>query len=275
MNVIDNRFKNATVLMTGGACLILVVNHLVNISATGLESPIPGFYHLAGIAYSVLCLWMGMILRQWLRNPRWWVQALVACLAVFCLYKYRHPLYLYWNLYPYLYLMLICLGYLVPDRITAPAGRSRGWGYLGLLLISVFCYTATSVVLNRLNWLTGSTLPEHQDMLSLMLTLTRDAEPMLVVLTLYFIILFSFSKTGQWLGERSWFRGIILVPTVFVFIGTLGNMIIRGTLFSTPIFLFLVQPVTIYLLVVLWRASAKLFKGVNQDYPTWKDIFMI
>ncbi len=258
MKAMDNRFKNASVLMAGFSCLVVVVNHLINTATTGLESPVPGFYHLAGMAYFVLCLWTGMTLRQWLRNPRWWVQALVGALAVFCLYKYRHLLYFYWESYSFLYLALIGLGYLVPERMTLPAGRSRGWGYLALLLVTLFCYVSSSVVMNRLQWLAGSLLPEHHDMLTLMLTLVRNAEPLMVVLALYFVVLFAFSKAGQWVGGRSWFRGIVLVPAVLTFIGTLGEMLAWSRLFSTHTFHFLVQPITVCLPALLVRLKGRL-----------------
>ena len=244
-------FKNASFLMTGGACLVMLFNHILNMASSISRPLVPGFGHLAGLCIPALCLWFGMSVREWLKNPRWWVQASLLCIAVFCLYMYRHELYASWRTGAYLYAALICLGYLVPRRMICAARRNRGWEYLVFMLLAAFCYTAAHVVESRLEWLTGSYLPEHHDMLRLMLTLMKDTEPLMVILTLYFVLLFSFSKAGQWLGERDWFRGIVIVPAMYLFFISVSNLFFRAD--WTAFISFLVQPVTVCLVFIIVR----------------------
>ena len=37
----------------------------------------------------------------------------------------------------------------------------------------------------------------------------------------------------------------------------------------------LVQPISVYLMIVIWRLAVKLCKGAKQDCPSWKDVFKI
>lgn len=208
-----------------------------------------------GLCIPVLCLWFGLTLRMWLKSPKWWLQALIMFLAAFCLYKYRHLLFAYWRAFPYLYTALICLGYLVPRRMIRAAQRNRGWEYLAFMFLSAFCYTSMHVVESRLEWLTGSYLPEHQDMLRLMLTLMKYVEPLMIILSLYFVMLFSFSKAGQWLGERDWFRGIVIVPAVYLFFVSISNLFFYTD--WTNFIRILVQPVTACLAGLVVRGVRK------------------
>ena len=251
-------YKNASFLMAGGACLLMLAGHLINkIVPFPYSDPlVPGLGHLLGLCMPVLCLCFGLTLRMWLKNPKWWLQTLIMCLAVFCLYKYRHLLFAYRMAFPYLYTALICLGYLVPRRMICTAQRNRGWEYLAFMLLAAFCYTAAHVVESRLEWLTGSYLPEHQDMLRLMLTLMKDVEPLMVILVLYFVLLFSFSKAGQWLGERDWFRGIVIVPAVYLFFVSISNLFFYTD--WTNFIRILVQPGTVGLAVLAAHGVKKL-----------------
>lgn len=253
-------FKNASFLMAGGACLLMLVGHLINktVSYPYSDPLVSGLGHLLGLCIPVLCLWFGLSLRMWLKNPKWWLQALLLCFTAFCLYKYRHDLFAYWKAFPYLYSALICLGYLVPRRMICAARRNRGWEYLVFMLLAAFCYTAANVVESRLEWLTGSYLPEHHDMLRLMLTLMKDAEPLMAILTLYFVLLFSFSRAGQWLGERDWFRGIVIVPAVYLFFISVSNLFFRAG--WTAFISFLVQPVTVCLVFIIVRLVGRYWK---------------
>lgn len=251
-------FKNASYLMAGGACMVMLIGHIFN-SASSLSEPIvPGFRHLTGLCIPVLCFWFGMAVRALSKAPLRWAQILLPFLSVFCLYKFHHELYAAWRSVAYLYVALICIGYLVPRKVLFEAHRRKGWEYLALLLLAASCYAAVSVVRFRLEWLTGSYIPEHQDMLRLMLTLMRDIGPLLVILVLYFVIMFSCSRFGQWLGERSWFRGIVLVGAVFQFIVSISNLIIRTS--WADFIIILVQPVTVGLAVLLARGLKKLRK---------------
>lgn len=255
-------YKNASCLMAGGSCLLMLVGHLINKTVPNPygDPLVPGLSHLLGLCILVLCLWFGLTLRMWLKNPKWWLKTLILCLAAFCIYKYRHDLYAYWRAFPYMATAIICLGYLVPEKITRTAQGNRGWEYLIFILVTTFCYTAAHVVESRLEWLTGSYLPEHHDMLRLMLTLMKDIEPLMIILVLYFVLLFSFSKAGQWLGAQKWFFWLASIAAIVCFVSvctrmnSFGPISYRGSLFL----MLLVQPVTIYILVVLYRICRRI-----------------
>ena len=103
--------------------------------------------------------------------------------------------------------------------------------------------------------------------------------PLASIPPLIMTVEFSFSKAGQWLGSRKWFLWLSVPAAVYCFFGALTSLP-YGFWFDFSfhtgrwIMLF-VQPVTVYLLVVLGRALARLIKAARQDCPNWKDIFTI
>ena len=101
-------------------------------------------------------------------------------------------------------------------------------------------------------------MPEHEDMRALIETLLVIAEPMMLIITAYFVVQFSFSRIARNLGSRSWFMGTVAVPCVYVFIFSALRVLrhsgaILGGLRYDPLPLFIVQPVTIYLAISLIR----------------------
>ena len=92
-----------------------------------------------------------------------------------------------------------------------------------MILLSVFCYTAQTTVKNRLLW--GAVIPEHPDMEIMMETILVNAEPLMVIITTYFVAQFAFSEVGQMLGSQVWFRGIVAVPCLYAFFGYLSRLI--------------------------------------------------
>ena len=228
MKALNKEFKNASVTLIGGVGALMIIGNLIR-----REDPwngmafIPGLSFLMGLGWPVLCIWAGMLLRQWFKNPRWWVQALIVCATVFFLYKSRHSL-AWWNTEPFLYLMCVGVGYLVPEGLVSAASSRKGWEYLMLLLAAAFCYTATSVVAGRLQWHPWAFGVEHEDMKSLTQRLLLDCEPLLVMLAGYFAVMFSFSQVGQWLGNRDWFRGIGATLTIILFLASLSNSVSIG-----------------------------------------------
>ncbi len=223
MKALNKEFKNASVTLIGGVGALMIIGNLIR-----REDPwngmafIPGLSFLMGLGWPVLCIWAGMLLRQWFKNPRWWVQALIVCATVFFLYKSRHSL-AWWDTEPFLYLMCVGVGYLVPEGLVSAASSRKGWEYLMLLLAAAFCFTAMSVVSGRLQWHPWAFGAEHEDMKSLTQRLLLDCEPLLVLLAGYFAVMFSYSQAGQWLGGRDWFRGISAVLVIIMFLASLSN----------------------------------------------------
>lgn len=274
MKVLNSDFKNASVVLTGGVGLLMIVGGLIRQAAPFEEmSPVPGLSFLMGLGWPVLCIWVGMLLRQWFRSPRWWVQALVAGAAVFCLYEARHSL-TWWDTDPYQYMMCIGVGYLVPNGLVAAASGRKGWEYLMLLLAAAFCYTAVSVVSGRLQWHPWAFGPEHEDIKRLAQWLLLNCEPLLVLQAGYFAVMFSFSRSGQWLGSRAVARGItaaLLFLMFFASLGALWGLWLGNSAFGAYFLHSLVQPGAFYLIIVICRIIRKLGK----KELTWKEVFAI
>jgi len=270
MEEMKSRYLNASILLAGGACLAAFINVLVN-AASLYESALPGWSFMCGLCTPILCIWVGLLLRLRFRTPRWWVQVLVLLAVLFFLYRFRHFLnyWFWWKSNPNLYLAMLGIGYLVPLGMLEEARRRKGWEYLVMLLLSVFCYTAVAVVNSRLHYMTQ--MPELQEMELLMERLANDAEPLLVILAAYFAFMFSFSGLGQLLGGKAWFRGLVAVPAVCTFVMTLGNAAFhRWGYFLIPL---LVNPITVYLAVVLGRLIKRKRTGGNPG--PWKDLFKL
>lgn len=274
MNGMDKSFKNASVVLTGGTCMVILVNLLVSHASNYDQPLVPGWPNLSGLGIPMLSFWLGLLLRRKSR-PRPWLLTAVILSVLLCLYGYLHELDFRWKSLTFLYLAAAGAGYLAPPRLASDAGKTDGWVFLVLLLLSAFCFTAMAVVLGRLRWILGSYLPEHQEMVRLMTALVQSAEPFIMVIFLYFSLMFSFSRTGQWLGRRAWLRGIVSVPILVTFIASVANL--PGYYYpgytSAGWIRLLVQPLTIYMAVILRRAFRKIIgkkKGVS-----WKEIFSI
>lgn len=60
------QYKNASLIVCGAMCAILMVNNLVGkMSGWNEPSVIPGFWAMAGLCYPLLYCWLGVLLRAW------------------------------------------------------------------------------------------------------------------------------------------------------------------------------------------------------------------
>lgn len=271
MRQLSDYFKNASFLLCGAACTLLAINNAFNRIHPYEELPaIPGFGYTLGICWAALFLWAGMLLRQRWPALRWWIQLPVLALALFCLYMYRHDEWITYTSLPYLYLSLIGAGFLIPPKALEREGGKSGWIDLALLLVSAFCYTAVAVAQGRLQS-TSPFMYQYKDMERLLVWLMNNALPLALFLALYFAVRFSISREGQWLGRQEWFKVVSCASFVITFLSSLS----RYWFPWTDLLRFLVQPATIYLLVVVRRSVAKLFNKRAGEYPTWIDILKI
>lgn len=259
MKTLSKEFKNASVTLTGGAGLLLILGNMIRWAVPYEEmSPVPGLSFLTGLAWPVLCIWTGLLLRQWLTHPRRWVQAVVAVATVFFLYEARHSL-VWWETLPCQYLMCIGAGFLLPEEAMAPASGQKGWVYAILLMAAAFCYTAVCVVAQRIQWHPWAFGPEHEDMKRLVQWLLLNCEPLLVLAAGYFAVMFAYAGIGQWIGSRGGVRGIAAALVALLLLANLGNLIPIGfhSVFWTYSLRTVVTLGAVYLFYRLWKEDAK------------------
>lgn len=251
MEEIKNRYENASVVIAGAACFPVLF--------AGLH--FSGWHYILGYGYPILCFWIGLILGSCIKKSRWWVNLLILCVTLIGLIGYRQVMdhgYQFVHTAT-MFLLFAGSGFLFPSGEVRREGTCKGAGYLLFLSSLVFCQVSVSVIHSRLT--SGMLIPEHQDMERLMENLSGDAELLLLLMMLYGLVLFSFSKAGQWLGGRSWFRGIVLVPVIisffvafFRFRGIRFGVLIRNPSSRVEYLIpFLVQPLTIYLVMFFCR----------------------
>lgn len=271
-------YTNASVVICGAVCTILMANNLLGrMSGWNEPSVFPGFGKMTGLCYPILYFWLGMLIRSLKREPKWWFQLIVAGVSAFCLYRYRHFAENWW-FSGFLYLTMAGIGYLIPPLTIKASSQNHGWISLALIALSVYCYTALTTVKDRLLW--GPIIPEHPDMEAMMEVILVNAEPMMVIIATYFAVQFAFSHIAQSIGSKSWFKGIVAIPCVYVFLGSVSRLFSFRLFFMVnyvyfcPLMWFIVQPITIYLVVFVVRLSRESRKQ-KEDRRSWKEIAKI
>lgn len=250
-------YKSASLIVYGALCAVLMVNNIAGWRLDYMRrSELPGFWAMSEMCSPILYCWLGLLLRYWKPNPKCWMQLIVAGISIYgiCSYLVFEG---DWRHYGPLFLGMAGIGYLIPPEALKKATRNSGWISLVMVAISVFCYTAVNLSMQRLLARIGL-MPGHEDMRKLIENLLVIAEPMILIITAYFVVQFSFSRIARNLGSRSWFIGTVAVPCVYVFIcSTLrmlrySSLIMRGLRYD-PLPYFIVQPITIYLAISLIR----------------------
>lgn len=149
------------------------------------------------------------------------------------------------------------IGYLVSPVALENSSRNKGWISLIMVALSAFCYTTLAVAMQRLQ--KGPLMPEHEDMQEMLATISMIAEPLMAIIVAYFVVQFSFSRIAQDLGSQSWFIGVVAVPCVYTFIASVLRLLrpwwtfCVDSMFYSPVLWFIVQPVTVYLAISLFR----------------------
>lgn len=268
-------YTNASVIIGGAICTVLMANNIIGrLSDWDEPSVFPGFGIMCGVCFPILYFWVGTLLRTWKKDPKWWLQVFVAGLTIYGLYFYRHYAE-NWGYADALYLSMAGIGFLIPPKILLSSTQNRGWISLGMILLSVFCYTALTTVKDRLLW--GPIIPEHPDMELMMETILVNAEPLMVIIVTYFVAQFAFSSIAQNLGSQVWLRWIVAVPCLYTFIGYLSRLLPRPFYFAinyvyySPLMWFIVQPITIYLVVFFIRLIRERRKK-KEDRISWKEL---
>ena len=265
-------YTNASVIIGGTVCSLMMANSILGrMSDWNEPSVFPGFRMMCGLCFPILCFWVGLLLRTWIKDPKWWLQTLLVGVAIFCLYRYGHFTE-NWGYSDVLYVSMAVTGFLIPPKTILSASQNKGWISLVLIALCAFCYTALTTVKNRLLW--GPLIPEHPDMEWMMEQIMVSAEPLMAMITIYFVAQFSFSKVAQKLGSQPWFRGIVAVPCIYTFLGCfsrLFTMRMFGLAYS-PFMRFIVHPITIYLIVFCSRLIREHRRKGKEKRRSWKEL---
>ena len=275
MKHINSSLRNASVLLAGGACLVPVLTRIF--SPFGLL-PVRGAWLASMLVIPLLCLWCGMLLHYRVGGKaRLWLQAVAGLTAAFMFYLSRHTVNA-----PSLseiastYLFAFFLGVVLPWDHLRENGDHFGVKATVLCVLTALSYTALYVVWQRLDC---KMQPRFADMEQFLLVLTTNMLPLAMVPPLLFATEFSFSKAGQWLGSRKWFLWLAVPAALYCFLGAWFHRpwgIALDLYWETArLIRLLVQPITVYLMIVIGRLVVKLCKGAKQDCPSWKDIFTI
>lgn len=269
-------YTNASIIIGGAVCLVLMANNIIGrMSDWNEPSVFPGFRIMCGLCFPILYFWIGTLLRNWIKDPKWWFQILIAGASIYGMYFYRHYAE-NWGYADALYLSMAGIGFLIPPKILLSSSQNRGWLSLVMILLSSFCYTALTTVKDRLLW--GPIIPEHPDMELMMETILVNAEPLMVIVATYFVAQFAFSEVGQKLGSLVWFRRIVAVPCIYVFLGYFSRLLTTRMFFFaisyvyySPLMWLIVQPITIYLVVFLYRLIKERRKK-KEERVGWKEL---
>ena len=267
-------YVNASVIICGGVCLVRAITHFMLKSSDWSEPAIPGLVFMSDLCYPLLFTWIGLLLRGWKPESKWWVQLAVLLIAIYGLCRYCDWTADYWHIV-HLDFVMIALGYLIPPESLKLEGEKTGWLSLIMLMLSVFCYTAVSVAKQRLQW--GDLMPEHQDMEKLLEALLWVAESLLGLISAYFVIQFSFSSTAQNLGGQQWIRVLVAAVCGLSFIWAIQfffMMFHRWTymanyVYYSPILSLLVQPISVYLMIAVYR------RAKSRKTLSWKECFKL
>lgn len=278
MTKTKQQYINASVIICGAVCLVRVIAHYLFQFSDWNDPVVPGVDSMVGLCYPVLFAWIGLLLRRWLPMPKWWVKLLITAICAYCLFRYRDWNAEHWYA-AHLYIVMAGVGYLISPADLSLENQKRGWSSLSLALFSVFCFTAVAVIMRRLMW--GHLMPEHEDMEMLLEKLTWVTEPLLCIISAWFILHFSFSSLAQKIGDQKWFRIIAAIACIFSLIFALRFClmglhrwnVMMAWVYYNPLLMLAVQPVNIYLYIAIYR---RLFRrNDNNEKLSWKEAFTI
>ena len=263
-----NTFKNASFLLAGSACLLMIAGELF--SPNGVF-PIRGIPLLNGLIVPLLCLWVGMMIRLIIGKPRWWLLFLVSVAMgasyIVCFFVQSTP---YWLNDRFQWYGILLLGILLPWERLWENRDKCGIKSFALFLLSSLVFCALDLFQGRME---AIELPApYEDLGALLGSVSKYVVPFALLLPVFFAAEFSFSNAGQWLGRQKWFRllgGILAFISFFV---ALFNIVgTRDGLFMRCLMILLVQPIIVYLIVIICRIIRKLCK----KQLTWKEVFAI
>lgn len=271
-------YVNASVIICGGVCLVRAITRIMLSASEWSDPAIPGLVFMSDLCHPILFAWIGVLLRGWKPESKWWVQLAVSLAALYSLYRFCDWTAGHWHIV-HLDMAMTALGYLIPPKDMKSEGEKTGVPSLIMLMLSVFCFTAVSVAKQRLLW--GDLMPEHQDMEKLLEALLWMTEPLLGLISAYFVIQFSFSSAAQALGRQKWIRILAAIVCGLSFIWALQFLLMHfhrwvymaGYVYYSPLLSVLIQPVTVYLIIAVYRKIVN--RTETGERLPWKEAFKV
>ena len=179
---------SASLVFYGGVCAVILLCALFS-SIAGVTGPpfVPGFFHMTGLCYPFLYFWAGLLVRDKWKTCPLWMKWLAGAVATASIIIYCRAFDVVTHSF-YQYAAMFCLGLIIPTR---EKGLAPDWVNLLLALASIFCFTAVSIVNDRLYVIPFSL--EQEDLQRLLEGLLSAAEPLLAIQAAFFVMEFSFS----------------------------------------------------------------------------------
>ena len=270
----DSTLRNASVVLAGCACLVPI---LARVFYPYSWLPVRGAWLASLLVVPLLCLWCGMLLHYRVGGKtRIWMQVLCGLIAAYMFYLSRLTVDA-----PRMdgvaasYLFAFFLGVALPWDHLRANGDHLGVKSAVLCVLGTVIYTALYVVWMRLSIEDNVMVPECDDMRQFLIFLMTNMLPLAMVPPLLSASEFAFSRAGQWLGGRKWFRWAAIPAALYCFLGAWFRrpscIALDISWDSALLIRVLVQPVFVYLVVVIWR----IIRGIARHRIDWKEVFHI
>lgn len=218
----NRTYKNASVIMAGLACLLVVSEIILRFFTNSMDFDEEikfwsAINPMRSLATPILFAWIGILLRKRFPAPKCWVKWILLAIipATYVLWTILHQRNIYWwgDGERCLFLYSGILGYLIPNKYLEDCAGKKGWLELVLFLASAFCYYGVTRVENHFSvanfqMLTG----EWTRLFCRLMRFTPMA------MSLFFLAQFSFSQIGQSVGSKKAIGWIVQGLTVISFI---------------------------------------------------------
>lgn len=258
------QIKNASFVLAGMACFLIILSEYYS---SGLLH-VKGIWTLFPLALPLLGYWYGLFFRVVVHSPKRWLAIIVTLAAILVLINLSTSKVFYDYTNTLRTLLFALLGYLIPLETVENEGANLKIG--GLLLLSLIAYVTCEFTLVRID--TGHMAEGYEDMKELVLSILKYGIWAPTVLAIYFSTAFSFTKAGQWLGSRIWYRWIASLLMVVVFIGIFVQAF-RWGIKWWGIFDFIFQPVAVYLGIIIYRLVCNRISG--KEIKKYDNVFKI
>ena len=245
------------------SCLIQLISQIILASAEYRSPMYDWTASICSMAVPVSCFWIGGLLRTAFPNPKLWEKTFICALLPLMYVRLMIWPYtsVFYRLTPGYYIMMLSL--VIVGFLLMPACKSikdKRWLSLVLFLASAFCYVGIVRVSDHFS-IANFTLRESE-----WTTLfTRMIKYVPLVMSLFFLMAFSMSETGQKIGSMKWLQwttiALILVSGIYIYTSSFWYVRARFILF---------HPLTVYLAIVVVRIIRRI-----KFRESLKDVFKI